>query len=162
MGPSVLRATIQTSELAASAGGGAGANSSDAHAVRAYAHCAPTGAPSGPSAPSLSLLLINTDASRSQSHLTLRLPTLTSRDLVASVDAKVWVLSGPGGTNSSRLALNGRELDMTGSTPLPRMEPREITLMPARGDGELQLPTLAAATIVFFSLDSVGVAMGCH
>lgn len=154
-------------------------NRSD-HQLRTYAHCsASTSARDVPALRGLTVLLINLD-SHAQPSITIELPaTLTAddRDRASSagaVQAKVWVLSGPGGTNSSRAALNGVELKLIepagataagvgGSHKLPTLDGKAIELKQSRSGASmrLSLPPMAPATIAFIELAGVGTAVGC-
>ena len=154
-------------------------NRSD-HQLRTYAHCsASTHARDNVAPRGLTLLLINLD-SRAQPSITVVLPMTLSSDehempsSVVPVQAKVWMLSGPAGTNSSRVALNGVELALVGAAgakdvgardngKLPNMDGKAIDLKQSRvGDSlHLSLPPLAGATIAFIEVSGVGAAVGC-
>ena len=154
-------------------------NRSD-HQLRAYAHCsASTSARDELALRGLTVLLINLD-SHAQSSIAIELPmslTADGRDTASSeslVQAEAWVLSGPGGTNSSRVALNGVELKLMetagatvagrqGIQKLPTLNGKAIELKQSRsGDSmRLSLPPMAPATIAFIELAGVGTAVGC-
>eukprot|EP01043_Picozoa_sp_COSAG02_P078730 COSAG02_NODE_17873_length_974_cov_1.428571_1_plen_87_part_00 len=76
----------------------------------------------------------------------------------------MWILSGIGGTNSSRVALNGVELKLVEQeSKLPSMDGKLIEVEQLRMNDSMQLllPPLAPATIAFVELADIGEVVGC-
>ena len=123
----------------------------------------------------LTVLIINLD-SRLQAQISLALPRAPQQpqpqprgegsDTV--VQAQQYLLSGPGGTNASAIALNGvlLELIRTGagaanaSWALPKMAARTLTLEMS-GAGLVQMPPMPPTTIMFVTLAGLGNQVGC-
>ena len=132
--------------------------------VRTYAHCSAVDAVVGVGslAKDLTILLINLD-NRTQTDITLSLPG-TSIPQGRLVKAKVYTLTGPKGTNSSEIALNGETLELiqssSGGWALPEMKGNDAEFEVGSG-GVVALPPLAPASIVFARLEGLGDAVGC-
>jgi hypothetical protein len=139
------------------------------HQLRTYAHCSASINNNAVVPRGLTVLLINLD-SRPQSSMSMELPLMGSSDDIdtassaAPVHAKVWVLNGPAGTNSSRVALNGQELSLdTATHKLPNMDGKVMKLEQSRSNSSMRilLPVLAPESIAFIELAGVGAAVGC-
>lgn len=130
--------------------------SSSSETLRAYAHCSAdrTG---------IAVLLINLDSKAASVTLTglSSISTSTSTSTSGSCASqnncprKDYILTGPNGTNSSEVALNGKLLMMTETGKLPSMAPKEM-----KGIGT-NVVKIEGAAIAFVVLEGDFTDAGC-
>ena len=132
--------------------------------VRGYAHCTPTSTAQGKgdrgdNGDDLTVLLMNlqnasTGVTEQDESVTVTLEGITGCSAGACPHT-LFTLSGPAGTNSTLVALNGETLSLDPHTGL-------LPPMPFSGlrgnDNKIQL---APATIAFVVIDGAGKAAGC-
>jgi heparanase len=122
-----------------------------APSVRAYAHCA-----AGAAAVGATVLLLNLDAA---ANATVSLGRFGGQ---ASTARKEWHLTGPNGTDSTTVALNGKALTfsvdpVSGGAVLPALEGRVVARVPGQDD----VVHVQAASIVFVQVGDGAAADLC-
>jgi heparanase 1 len=119
--------------------------------IRAYAHC------TAGSAMDATVVLINL-ANTSWPNAEL---AIAGKSQPAAVSAMRYTFTGPSGTNSSVVALNGGILSLDESQRLPTLDAVKETLHFDATTERLALPMVPAESVQFIVLQGVGAALGC-
>lgn len=124
--------------------------SSDSDSLRAWSHC------NAASATDATLLLLNLDPSVNPDGT-----TTLARNVTLNVGGVPWTgprteyhLTGPAGTNSSKVALNGDPILLTPGGEAPPLIGRSV-------DGGSAIVTLAPASVAFVVLPGAGAHLQC-
>jgi hypothetical protein len=124
--------------------------------IRSYAHCSQMGATS------VTLVLINLDKT-DWPNVTVKVGQAGSealtRLLPMSVPAMRWLLTGPRGTNSSFVSLNGKILALDADSHIPPL-PASKELFTSSSN-TLLIPHVPAESVQFIVLDGLGSLVGC-
>jgi|EP01043_Picozoa_sp_COSAG02_P043592 hypothetical protein len=132
--------------------------------IRSYAHCSKMGANNSVAISSVTLVLINLDKT-DWPNATLEVAAADSGAAVGSLPSSVaatrWLLTGPQGTNSSLVSLNGKLLALDSELNLPEL-PGSNELFHSLEDGRLTIPRIPAESIQFIILEGIGSALGCE
>ena len=124
--------------------------------VRAYAHCAPDEPNSGLSTNGdLTVILLNL-ASSSTPTTSVTLSGIEGCGPKSCARTE-WLLSGPHGTNSTSVALNGVLLALDASGKVPEMPGNQVAA--ANSNNVFPLP---AATVAFLRFSGAGRGLGCR
>lgn len=116
--------------------------------VRSYAHCTTSG-------DGATLVLINLSEQAWPSATLVFAEPVT---LPGTVSATIWVLTGPAGTNSSLVSLNGHVLALE-KNQLPLLAGENKTLLVSAN--RVTLPEIPPESIQFVTLHEVGRLVGC-
>jgi heparanase 1 len=116
--------------------------------VRSYAHCTTSG-------DGVTLVLINLGEQAWPSATLVLAEPVT---LPGTVSATIWVLTGPAGTNSSLVSLNGHVLALE-KNQLPLLAGENKTLLVSAN--RVTLPEIPPESIQFVTLHEVGRLVGC-
>eukprot|EP01043_Picozoa_sp_COSAG02_P037875 COSAG02_NODE_2877_length_7842_cov_3.566060_1_plen_333_part_00 len=125
--------------------------------IRSYAHCSKVGANN-----SVTLVLINlgkTDWPNATLEVAAADSGAAVGSLPKSVNATRWLLTGPQGTNSSLVSLNGKLLTLDSEHNLPRL-PGSNEEFHSVG-GRLTIPWIPAESVQFIILGGIGSELGC-
>ena len=113
---------------------------------------------------SVTLVLINLDKT-DWPNATLEIVAADSEAAIealpASVSATRWLLTGPQGTDSSLVSLNGRLLALDSAGKIPSLHGREELFTTSTNRDKLVIPRIPAESVQFIVLDSIGSLVGC-
>lgn len=123
--------------------------------IRSYAHC------SNLHPNSVTLVLINLDKTDWQ-NATLEIEADNTGVLLppTSVAATRWLLTGPYGTNSSVVSLNGKILALNHDLTIPPLPGSNEVF--SSSNGRLSIPLIPSESIQFIVLEGIGSVAGCQ
>lgn len=121
--------------------------------VRAYAHCTPEAPNSAFGSGDLTILLLNL-ASNQTKATTVTISGVQGCD-ASNCSRTEWRLSGPNGTDSPTIALNGVELSLEAGR-VPALSGKQV--LPPYATTQVQLP---GSTVAFLRFEGAGRVLGC-
>lgn len=124
--------------------------------IRSYAHC------SKMSSDSVTLVLINLDKT-DWPNATLEIVATDSETSMGSMPKDVptmrWLFTGPQGTNSSLVSLNGELLVLSNDSKIPALPGQQEVLHSL--SSRLVIPRVPAESVQFVVLEGIGSLAGC-
>ena len=140
--------------------------------IRSYAHCtsSTTTTTNGGGSGSVTLVLINLGKENwpnAALKVDFAASAIVANDggksgagtLPSTVAATRWLLTGPAGTNSSLVSLNGKLLALGNDRKLPPLAGSNETFTTV--DGRLEIPRIPPESVQFIVLEGVGSLVGC-